>query len=106
MSSRGTVPLSTDEQAVLANVAEMIAVVLADDGGVDIEIGMDTQFIADLDMESIDLVALAAQLQDHYGERVNFAEFLASFDIDEIFVLTVGRLVHHIVGSPAATGES
>ena len=49
---------------MLAEVADLIAVVLKDVGGVDIEIGMDTQFLADLDMESIDLVTLSVQLQD------------------------------------------
>ncbi|MGH8896257.1 MAG: acyl carrier protein, partial [Egibacteraceae bacterium] len=47
--------------------------------------------------ESVDLVALAGHLQARYGDRVNFAEFLADLDLDEIIELTVGRLVDYVV---------
>ncbi|MEV5884828.1 phosphopantetheine-binding protein [Streptomyces sp. NPDC052020] len=77
----------------------MIAKVLEEDGyGLDdIEIGMDTRFDRDLELESIYLVALADLLEERYGSRINFAEFLAGLELDEIIQLTVGRLVEHIV---------
>lgn len=106
MSDSETVRQATGERSVLAEVSDMIAVVLEDVGGVGSEIGMDTQFLADLDMESIDLVALSVHLQDHYGEQVNFAEFIAGFDVDEIIELSVGHLVAHITRSLAEAGES
>ncbi|MGH3906465.1 MAG: acyl carrier protein [Pseudonocardiaceae bacterium] len=106
MSDREPVRTATDECRVLAEVSDMIAVVLEDVGGVDIEIGMNTQFLGDLDMESIDLVALSVQLRDYYGEDVNFAEFIAGFDVDEIIELSVGHLVGHITRSLAEAGES
>lgn len=109
MSERDPVPSTdepgTDEQDVLAKISEMIATVLEDVGGVDVEIGMDTQFIADVNLESIDLVVLSTLLHDHYGGRVNFAEFVADLDIDEVIELTVGQLVRHVVRSLADTAE-
>lgn len=97
---------STDEQDVLAKISEMIATVLEDVGGVDVEIGMDTQFIAHLGMESIDLVVLSTLLHDHYGGRVNFAEFVADFDLDELIEMNVGQLVRHVARSLAGTAET
>lgn len=62
-----------------------------------IEITMNTTFQEDLELESIDLVELAGQLQTRYGGRVNFAMFIADMDLDEIIDLTVGRLVDFVV---------
>ncbi len=105
MSNEALRPRGTDEQEVLAEVCEMLNVVLDDVGGADMEIGMDTEFVADLDLESIDLVALSVQLQEHYGERVNFAEFMAGFEVDELIELRVGQLVTYITRSFADSGK-
>jgi acyl carrier protein len=90
-----------DEQAVLADIAAMLADVL-DEGGlgavlVDTEITMATTFRDDLDLESIDLVALGGRLDEKYGERINFAEFIAELDLEEIIALSVGELVEYIL---------
>jgi acyl carrier protein len=92
-----TGPAHADEATVLAEITDMVREVLDEYGLDDVEIGMDTTFTRDLELESIDLVALAGQLQARYGERVNFAEFVAGMELDEIIELTVGRLVRHVV---------
>lgn len=61
------------------------------------EITMDTGFQDDLELESIDLVELAGHLDARYGGRVNFAEFIADLELEEIIALTVGRLVDFVV---------
>ncbi|MET8975650.1 phosphopantetheine-binding protein [Streptomyces sp. NPDC004539] len=87
-----------NEETVLADVSGMLARLLEDEYGVDdAEIGMETSFNRDLELESIDLVTLAGLLQERYGERVNFAEFLAGMEFEEIIELTVGRLVEYVV---------
>jgi len=83
--------------AVLADVAGMLRTMLDEDGLEDIEVAMDTRFTDDLELESIDLVTLAGTLQDRYGQEVNFAEFVADLELDEIIGLTVGQLVRYIV---------
>lgn len=100
----GSTKLAADEQTVLADLTEMIAVVLEDIGTVDIEITQDTTFRDDLDLESIDLVALGGLLGERYGDRVNFAEFVAELDLEEIIALTVGDLVGYVVGSLRGEG--
>ncbi|HEY8984133.1 MAG TPA: phosphopantetheine-binding protein [Streptomyces sp.] len=87
-----------NEETVLADVSGMLTRLLEDEHGVDdAEIGMETSFNRDLELESIDLVTLAAFLQERYGERINFAEFLAGMEFEEIIELTVGRLVEYVV---------
>ncbi|MEU6218146.1 phosphopantetheine-binding protein [Streptomyces sp. NPDC047022] len=104
-------PVRADEESVLADVVGMITALFDEeeyglddsdpDGGngdvLDLEIGMETTFNRDLELESIDLVTLAGFLEERYGGRVNFAEFMADMEFDEIIELTVGRLVEHIV---------
>ncbi|MFC7303042.1 acyl carrier protein [Streptomyces monticola] len=90
-------PAPDSESAVFHETVRMLADVLAE-YAIDTEaVTMDTRLGDDLELESIDLVTLAGQLEERYGERVNFAAFLAELDIDEIIALTVGRLVRHVV---------
>jgi len=90
---------AADEESVLADISGMLATLLDEYGLDDIEIGMRTTFNRDLELESIDLVTLAGLLEERYGGQVNFAEFLADMEFDEIIELTVGRLVEHVVQS-------
>ncbi|MGW7236299.1 acyl carrier protein [Streptomyces sp. NPDC054804] len=92
-----------DEEAVLADLTRMLRTLLEEYGDDDAEIGMGTTFNRDLELESIDLVTLAGLLEERYGKRVNFAEFLAGMEFDEIIGLTVGRLVEYVVWSLKAT---
>jgi acyl carrier protein len=94
---------AVNEETVLAEITGMLREVL--DGYLDgsdvagIEVTMETRFHEDLEMESIDLVALGSRLSERYGEWVNFAEFIAGLDLDEIIDLTVGRLVGYVVAA-------
>jgi len=84
---------------VLAEIAGMLRAILDGYGLDDLEITMATRFHEDLELESIDLVALGGELAGRYGEEVNFAEFIADLELDEIITLTVGRLVDHVVAA-------
>ncbi|MEV7548967.1 phosphopantetheine-binding protein [Amycolatopsis sp. NPDC089917] len=84
---------------VLADIAVMLRELLEEYGLDDAEIGRGTKFHDDLELESVDLVTLSGRLRDHYGDKVNFAEFIAERELDEIIALTVGELVDHVVKS-------
>ncbi|MEU3572138.1 phosphopantetheine-binding protein [Kitasatospora sp. NPDC036755] len=84
----------------------MLAAVLEEYGLDDAEVTMESRFTEDLELESIDLVTLAGQLQERWGDRINFAEFLAGMELDEIIGLTVGRLVRHVVERLRTAGRS
>ncbi|MBB5857314.1 acyl carrier protein [Amycolatopsis umgeniensis] len=88
-------------ETVLADLTVMLRELLEEYGLDDAEIGRDTKFHDDLELESIDLVTLSGVLRDHYGDEVNFAEFIAERELDEIIALTVGELVDHVVDSLA-----
>lgn len=89
--------VGTDEATVLADLTRMLRVLLEEYGLEDADITMATKFHDDLELESIDLVTLSGQLREHYGDRINFATFIADKELDEIIALTVGELVVFVV---------
>lgn len=89
--------VGADEATVLADLTGMLRVLLEEYGLEDADITMATKFHDDLELESIDLVTLSGQLREHYGERINFATFVADKELEEIIALTVGELVVFVV---------
>ncbi len=81
---------------VLDEVVRMLVEVVGEDFLLDVEVGPETTFNDDLALESIEFVALAERLQQRYGDRVDFAGFLAGMDLDQVMTMTVGDLVTHI----------
>jgi acyl carrier protein len=86
-----------DKDQILAEIDEMIRAVL-DDFVEDLQIALDRS-LADLGMESLDIVALAGRIQARYSEKVNFAEFVAGIDVGNVNDLRVGQVVGYIVDS-------
>jgi acyl carrier protein len=90
-----------DTTALTAQVLDEVRGVLADVIGEDyvseLDVEMETAFRADLDIESIEFVAMGEILRERYGDRIDFVEWLTTLELDDIIALTVGELVDHIV---------
>ncbi len=86
---------------MLTDLRTMIIEVIGEDYITDTEIDLDTSFYEELEIESIEFVALGEALQEHYGERVDFAAWIATLEVDDIIAMTVGRLTDYIVASLA-----
>ncbi len=82
---------------ILATVERLLVEVVGDELTLLGPITMATSFNADLELESIEFVALAEVLQQHYGSTVDFVGWISAKELDEIIGLTVGQLVEHIV---------
>lgn len=83
-------------QQILQDVRATLVDVIGEDYLLDIPIDMDTAFDADLQLESIEFVALAERLQERYGARVDFASWIAGLELVELVDLRVGQLVQFI----------
>ena len=92
----GAAPPSPEE--VLAEVRTLLVDVIGDDFLLDTEIELDTSFNEDLELESIEFVALAEQLKERYGRSLDLAGWLAGMELNQIIQLRVGELVDFIVG--------
>ncbi|MEV3853483.1 acyl carrier protein [Streptomyces sp. NPDC050095] len=88
----------TTEESVLAELTDVLGTVLDPDELEFTEVTMDTRFVEDLDLESIDLVTLTGELRRRYGDRVDFPAWFASLDLSEIIGLSVGQVVRYVVG--------
>ncbi|GAB3930807.1 phosphopantetheine-binding protein [Kribbella albertanoniae] len=94
-----------DATVVLADISAMLRALLDEYGLDDVEITRATKFHDDLELESIDLVGLSGRLRDHYGDKINFASFIADKELEEIIAVTVGELVDFVIDSLHQTEE-
>ena len=84
-----------DQQQIFERVRSILTEVIGEDYLTTLEIVPETSFQDDLEIESIELVALGERLQEEYA-HVDFALWLATMEVDEILAMTVGDLVTHI----------
>ena len=92
-------PDGVTTESVLAEMERILVDVVGEDLLLDGPITLDTSFDADLQLESIEFVALSEQLLVTYGERVDFVTWLAGMELDDIIALTVGDVVGFVVSS-------
>lgn len=88
---------------ILAEVRGMVTEIIGAEYALSLDIGMDTSFDADLELESIEFVRLATMLKERYGDQIDFVAFLATKEIDEIIGMTTGELVTYIANRLALT---
>jgi acyl carrier protein len=62
-------------------------------------IDMDTAFDADLEMDSIEFVALAEQLQERVGVELDFVSWLSGLEFEDIVGLRVGDVVRFVAAA-------
>ncbi len=92
-------------ETILADVTQMLTEVIGEDYLLDVDVTLDTAFSGDLELESIEFVALAGLMKAHYGARVDFVEYLADMDLHQIIDLRVGDVVAHIRRCLEAVGN-
>ncbi len=81
---------------VLQTIATLVREVVGEEWIQQVEISRETSFGDDLELESIEFVALAERVQQVWGERVDFVGWLAGMELDRIIGLTVGELVDYV----------
>ena len=89
--------MTMKQDEVLEQVAKMVREVIGEEWALDVPITMTTSFSRDLELESIEFVALAERLKERFGRSVDFAGWLSGMELKEIIELQVGQLVGFIV---------
>jgi acyl carrier protein len=101
--SENMTPMTKDD--VLAKLSTILREVIGEEWATDVEIGRETSFNKDLELESIEFVALAERLQLAFGKQVDFTAWLADMELEQIIGLKVGEVVdfvHRCLSSSAA----
>jgi acyl carrier protein len=92
-------PLKQAEQEhvrrVLEEVREALIEVIGEDYLRDFAITMETSFEADLQLESVEFVALSERLQQKYPD-LDFVDWIADMEVVDLMRLRVGQLVEFI----------
>lgn len=81
---------------ILAVVVEKIRSTIAEDWIADFEIGPETRFNDDLELESIEFIKIADAIQGHFGTRLDIVGWLSGKTIHELIGLSVGELTGYI----------
>jgi acyl carrier protein len=81
---------------LLKAVEQALVAIAGDEILISGPISMTTSFNGDLELESIEFVALAEKLQQQFGQRVDFVGWISGKELDQIIQLTVGELVEFI----------
>jgi acyl carrier protein len=81
---------------LLKSVEQALVAIAGDEILISGPISMTTSFNRDLELESIEFVALAEKLQQQFGQRVDFVGWISGKELDQIIQLTVGELVEFI----------
>ena len=84
-------------EQILTEIRAMLTEIIGAEYALGLDIGMDTSFDNDLQLESIEFVKLATMLAERYGDQVDFVAFLATKELDEIIEMTTGAVVTYIV---------
>jgi len=94
-----------DTAAIVETIARLVNEVIGEDVDFDLDIAADSSFSEDIELESIEFVALGEQLQLTYGERIDLVGWFGELDLDEIIDLTVGELADFIAVCLADDGS-
>jgi acyl carrier protein len=89
---------ATDErlQGILDDVAVDIRAVLGEEWAAEVDIAMETSFADELEIESVEMVALSERLQSKFGDSIDLAAWLADKEMDELIELKVRDLVEYL----------
>jgi acyl carrier protein len=93
-----------DTADIVSTIARLVHDVIGEDVEFDLDITADSSFSEDIELESIEFVALGEQLQLTYGDKIDLVGWFGELDLDEIIDLTVGELAEFIAACLADDG--
>ena len=97
--------MGSNYDGILAVVIDKIRSTIDEDWIQDVEIGPETRFNDDLELESIEFVKIADAIQAHFGTQLDVVGWLSGKSIQELIGLSVGDLAGYIAGAVALAQE-
>lgn len=97
MSTAGTTRDGALYESVRVTVEQAIIDVVGEEFYEECEVGLDSTFAEDIELESIEVMEIAEKLIDTYGEKVDFVAWFADMELEDLVEITVGSVVDFIV---------
>ncbi len=70
------------------------------------QIGLDSTFAEDIQLESMEVMEIAERLIETYEGKVDFVAWFADLELEQLIDLTVGTIIEFIVTTLEAAGEA
>lgn len=86
-----------EKEQVFGVVKQFVSDIIGAEIAAELDITPESNFTKDLEMDSIELVALAEKIRAKFGEKIDFVQWLSGMDLDRIVKLTIGDIVDYIV---------
>ncbi len=102
MTTAGTTRTDPLYESVRTTVESAIRDVVGEWYYEECQIGLDSTFAEDIQLESMEVMEIAERLIEHYDGRVDFVSWFADLELEDLIDLTVGRVVDFIVASLAS----
>jgi acyl carrier protein len=96
----------TGDPAIMRDITAVIREAVAEDWIQEFEIGANTSFNDDLDLESVEFVTIAAGLQQHFGDQIDLIGWLSTKSFDDLIALRVGNIAEFVSNNLAAGGRN
>jgi acyl carrier protein len=90
-----TAPDPARAEQALETIRKALIEVIGEDYLADFPLTPETSFEADLQLESVEFVALSERLQQLYPD-LDFVDWVADMDVHDLMALRVGQLVEFI----------
>jgi acyl carrier protein len=88
---------STRDDALYDSVRVTVEQAIIEVVGEECEVGLDSTFAEDIELESIEVMEIAEKLIETYGEKVDFVAWFADMELEDLVEITVGSVVDFIV---------
>lgn len=85
--------------SVHATVVQTIIEVVGVEFYEEAEIGLDSTFAEDIDLESMEVMEISERLMEIYGDKADFVGWFAEMELEDLVTLTLGVVVDFIVAS-------
>jgi acyl carrier protein len=84
------------DPTIVRQIAAVIREAVAEDWIREFDIGPNTSFNEDLELESIEFVTIASGLQQHFGAGVDLVGWLSTRGFDELIALRVSHIAEFV----------
>lgn len=86
----------SDSKEIFDLLKQFITEVIGEEFVEDLEIGYDSSFTKDLEMDSIEIVAFSEKVKLHFGAQVDFTGWLSGMDLDQLIALKISDIIAYI----------
>jgi acyl carrier protein len=99
MSTAGSTRDDALYDSVRVTVEQAIIDVVGEEFYEECEVGLESTFAEDIELESIEVMEIAEKLIETYGEKVDFVAWFADMELEDLVEITVGSVVDFIVAT-------